>query len=167
MVRTGCYTVIYRRPEGTLKVHAMESDQDAYDELRCYTLAHRDPAFIHQHVVDAFTAQHANDRTKPIALTFSLVGLYLLVQRHFSGRQVQQVHKLLASNKQPWPVFTRPLKTGSITALDVMAAQEGSERDKAIYAWCLSVWEAYHENHLTVVNLLRQCGLDTDMTREP
>jgi hypothetical protein len=49
-------------------------DQDAYDELQCYTLAHADPSFIHQHVVDAFTVQHADERAKPIALTFAPIG---------------------------------------------------------------------------------------------
>jgi hypothetical protein len=30
---------------------AMTSDEEAYNELFCYTLAHGDPSFIHQHVV--------------------------------------------------------------------------------------------------------------------
>jgi hypothetical protein len=42
------------------------SEQQAYDELQCYTLGHSDPGFIHQHVVDAWAAQHADERTKPI-----------------------------------------------------------------------------------------------------
>jgi hypothetical protein len=50
------------------------AEQDAYDELQCYTLAHPDPAFLHQHVVDAWAAQHADERTKPIGLTFVLIG---------------------------------------------------------------------------------------------
>jgi hypothetical protein len=33
--------------------------------------------WFHRHVVDAFTAQHADEQTKPIAVTFALVGLYL------------------------------------------------------------------------------------------
>jgi hypothetical protein len=41
------------------------SEQDAYNELCCYTLAHTGGRFIHQHVVDAFIAQHANEATKP------------------------------------------------------------------------------------------------------
>lgn len=28
---------------------------------QCYTLAHADPSFIHQHVVDAFTAQRMKE----------------------------------------------------------------------------------------------------------
>lgn len=142
----------------TPKTSAMTSEQDAYDELRCYTLAHRDPSFIHQHVVDAFIAQHADAQTKPIALSFSLVGLYLFVEKQLSGRQVQQVHMEFAKHKQPWPVFALPLKRGSITAVDVVATPEGPERDKAIRAWCTSVWGAFHHSRQTVIDLLRQGG---------
>ena len=52
----------------------MSQDDDLYSELGFYTLAHRDPAFIHQVAVDAYTAQSANEATKPIALVFALVG---------------------------------------------------------------------------------------------
>jgi hypothetical protein len=34
----------------------MRSALDVYDELSAYTLRHSDPAFIHQHVVDALAA---------------------------------------------------------------------------------------------------------------
>jgi hypothetical protein len=140
----------------------MTPEQDAYDELRYYTLAHRDPSFIHQHVVDAFTAQHANDQTKPIALTFALVGLYLLVERHFTGKQVQRVHTELANKKQPWPAFTLPSARGSITVHDVVAAPERIERDETIPAWCASVWQAFQlpENRRTLIDLLHERGID-------
>ena len=59
-------------PAGTVP-----SEQGAYDELQCYTLAHGGGTLIHQHVVDAWSAQHADGRTKPIELAFALVGLYL------------------------------------------------------------------------------------------
>lgn len=136
----------------------MASEQDAYDELRCYTLAHRDPSFIHQHVVDAFTAQHADAQTKPIALTFSLIGLYLAVEKQLSGKHVQRVHMQLARHKRSWPAFALPHKRGPITALDVMAVPAGRERDKAIHAWCASVWGAFHLSHQTVIDLLHQHG---------
>ena len=58
----------------------MAVDRAAYDELASYTLAHGDPAFIHQHVVDAFAAQHATDDSKPIGVAFALIGLYLHVE---------------------------------------------------------------------------------------
>jgi len=143
----------------------MPSEQDAYDELRCYTLAHGDPSFIHQHAVDAFTAQSANDQTKPIALCFSLVGLYLFVERQCSGKQVQRVHMKLANEKQPWPVFVLPRERGSITAIDVLAAPTGIQRDEAIRAWCASVWGAFHESRGAVIELLHQRDFD-DRRRE-
>src|SRR5262245_51287656 len=77
--------------------------QDAFHELCYYTLSHRDPSFIHQHVVDAFAAQHSDAGTKPIKLTFTLVGLYLHVEKQFSGKHVQQVHMELARQKRGWP----------------------------------------------------------------
>jgi hypothetical protein len=84
------------------------SERASYDELCAYTLTHGGAAFIHQHVVDAFTAQTADERTKPIALTFALAGLYLHVERQFSGREVQQAHQRLARRKQTWPSFVLP-----------------------------------------------------------
>ena len=126
----------------------MSAEQEAYYELSYYTLAHRDPSFIHQHIVDAFTAQHANEQTKPIGLTFSLVGLYLLIERRYSGRQVQRAHTDLARHKQhDWPAFTLPHDRGSVTVFHVLATPEGPERDAAIHAWCRAVWKAFRDSH--------------------
>ena len=120
------------------------SDVEAYHELCAYTLTHGDPAFIHQHVVDTFAAQNANEQTKPITLTFALAGLHLHVDRQLSGRQVQRVHQWLARKKRPWPAFNLPEKRGSITATAVMVRPAGLERDAAIEAWATEVWAAFH-----------------------
>ena len=137
----------------------MTSERDAYDELQCYTLAHGDPVFIHQHVVDAWAAQHADEQTKPIALTFALVGLYLHVEKGCSGRQVQKMHMQLAERKRNWPSFPLPRDRGSVNASLVIATAAGPERDQAIDAWCASVWEAFRESHEAVVELLKQHGI--------
>jgi hypothetical protein len=39
--------------------------RDAYAELCAYPLSSGDPAFIHQHVVDAFAAQRASAAGRP------------------------------------------------------------------------------------------------------
>ena len=132
----------------------MTAMQDAYDALCAYTLARADAEFIHQHVVDSFTAQQATDRTKPVALTFALVGLYLVVERQRSGRQVQQVHVLLGRRRRRWPTFDLPLDRGAMSAIDVMTYGEGPERDRAIRAWCEDVWAAYAGSHRSVRDLL-------------
>ena len=137
----------------------MSSEREAYDELYCYTIDRGDASFVLQHVVDAFSAQRANEQSKPIGVTFALVGLYLHVERQFTGRQVQLAHMQLARKKQQWPAFVLPVNRGSMTAIDVMAAPAGPQRDAAIHAWCASVWEAFAQNRQAAVDLLRQHGM--------
>jgi uncharacterized protein DUF5946 len=126
---------------------AQINDDDAelqqYHELCAYTLTHPDPAFLHQHVVDAFAAQHANERTKPITLVFALVGLYLHVEKGQSGKQVQHVHTLLARSRKNWPRIDAPLDRGDVTVSDIVRVPAGPARDAMIHTWCASVWAAY------------------------
>jgi hypothetical protein len=145
-------------PHDASSLHDASSSQAAYNELCGYTLTHFGPAFIHQHVVDAFAAQSASEQTKPITLTFALVGLYLHVEKNYSGKQVQRVHMQLARRKREWPSFALPppQDRGGMTAADVIAAPAGPDRDAAIDAWCASVWEAFRDSHRAVADLLRQ-----------
>jgi hypothetical protein len=131
----------------------------ASHELQCYTLGHGGPEFIHQHVVDAWMAQHADERTKPIGLAFALVGLYLHLEKGFSGRQVQLAHMALGRHRKGWPSFPLPATRGAMTATDVMAAPPGPERDRAIGAWCASVWQAYQPSRNAVAALLVEHGI--------
>ena len=131
----------------------------AYHELAYYTLAHPDPAFIHQYIVDAFAAQDAAVETKPIKLTFALVGLFLHIERGYTGRQVQRAHMKLARNKRHWPTFPLPPDRGAITAADVLRTPPGAERDRAIEDWMRSVWDAYRNCHDQVAELVRMEGV--------
>jgi hypothetical protein len=134
----------------------MKGEQDSYNELCYYTLAHGDASFIHQHVVDAFAAQTAKENGKPIKLAFALVGLYLHVEKQFSGRQVQLAHMKLGRVKQAWPAFPLPGERGALTVAKVLAAPAGPERDAMIHQWCASVWEAFSGNREAVASLLRK-----------
>lgn len=107
-------------------------------------------------MVDAFTAQHADQRTKPIAVAFSVAGLYLHVEQGFSGQQVQDAHRQMAREKRSWPAFALPDDRGAVTVRDVVAQPPGIERDQAIDRWCSSVWEAFSINRAVVVDLLRE-----------
>jgi|GEM_PF-706157 len=133
---------------------SMKSEQDLYNELSYYTLAHPDPSFIHQHIVDAYTAQRADESTKPIGVAFALIGLYLYVEKNFTGKQVQWIHMRLAKKQKQWPTFTLPEQRGALTVSDVLAAPPGQGRDEMIRKWCISVWEAWKESRAQIVNLL-------------
>lgn len=139
------------------------SDQDLYDQLAIYTLELRDPEFIHQHIVDAFAVQHAGPGTKPIGLVFGLIGLYLYVEKNFTGRQVQRAHMRLASLHHKWtapPI--PPEQRASIGVADVLAAPPGSLRHAMIRRWCESVWQDWQPNRSQIVALARtELGIDS------
>jgi hypothetical protein len=137
----------------------MDLNTAAYHELCCYTLSHGHPSFIHQHVVDAFAAQDAREEDKPIRLTFALVGLYLHVERGFTGRQAQLAHMKLGRKKRTWPALRVPDDRGAITATTVMAAEPGDQRDEMIRAWAACVWQAFSENRATIELLLNEHGI--------
>ena len=132
----------------------MDAVRAAYDEVYVYSMGR--PGFILQHVVDAFAVQTSNNESKPISVVFGLVGLYLHVEKKFSGRQVQKVHMELGRAKREWPPIHLPDDRGGITVVDVLAASAGPERDLAIENWCSSVWTAFSANRQTIVALLRE-----------
>jgi hypothetical protein len=137
----------------------MPTEREAYDEICAYTLTHGGLEFIHQHVVDAWAAQHATSDGKPIGITFALAGLYLHVEKQRTGREVQRAHMQMAKRKRAWPTFVLPENRGDLTALDVVAASPGLSRDHAIHAWAASVWRAFASNRATVIALLGEFGL--------
>jgi hypothetical protein len=121
----------------------MPPDNPAYNELLFYTLAHPSPDFLHQLAVDAYTAQHADAGTRPMAIVFALLGLYLSVERGVTGRQIQRLHMHLAQRPRDYPRLPLPADRGDLTIHDVLAAPAGAERDAAIHAWCAAVWQPW------------------------
>jgi hypothetical protein len=134
----------------------MISPKEEFNELSLYTLGHPDTLyFIHQHIVDAFQAQTADRSTKPIGLTFSLIGLYLYLEKMYTGRQVQQAHMKLAQHKKEWTMLALPVQRGTITVSDVLKSEPGPTRDLIIKEWCSAVWTAYVKWHEVIAALAR------------
>lgn len=132
-----------------------KSAQEMFYELSYYTVTHPDPSFIHQHAVDAFTAQSADENTKPIAVAFALIGLYLFIEKGFSGKEVQNAHIKLGKYRRKWPKFELPKNRGDITILEVINVPRGPKRDEMINEWCISVWKSYNESHEKVAYLVQ------------
>ena len=139
----------------TSAFRAMASDRELFDELSFYTLAHPDPGFIHQLSVDAYTAQHAEAATKPIAVVFALIGLYLHLEKNFTGKQVQRAHMKMARQRKQWPRLPLPEKHAAVTVADVMAAAPGAERDARIEAWCAAVWAVWEKSRDAIVRIAK------------
>jgi hypothetical protein len=125
----------------------MEAEEELLHKLMYYTLGLGDPAFIHQHVVDAFAVQNATVESKPIAVVFGLIGLYLHLERGFTGRQVQRAHMQLGTPRRTWSMPELPEHRGAIRIGDVLASPPGEGRDIMIDVWCNSVWEACEGLH--------------------
>lgn len=135
----------------------MDEMRAAYDEVYVYTMGR--PGFILQHVVDAFTVQTADAATKPIGVVFGLVGLFLRVEKQFSGHHVQNAHMVLGRRRREWPAVSLPDDRGRMTVRDVLAAPAGAERDRSIDDWCRSVWSACDGNRATIIALLQEYEL--------
>ena len=134
------------------------SEREAYNELQAYTLELRDEAFLHQHVVDAWMLQRADETTKPIGVAFALIGMHLHFEKGFSGKEVQRAHMAMGRRSKTWPRFQLPADRGAVTAMDVMAAPLGPERNRAIEAWSSCVWRAWRDSHSAVAELAKRYG---------
>lgn len=124
-----------------------------YHELSAHTLSDRDPTFPHQLAVDAYAAQHAGPETKPITTAFALIGLYLVNERAFTGRQAQRAHMFLGRERQVWPRFEPPDARGDVTVADVLAAGDAG-RKPALHRWAASAWAAWAHQHERVAALV-------------
>jgi len=78
------------------RFNASRACLDCYHQLIAFTLSLGDRYFIHQVAVDAYAAQHAGPGMKSITASFALIGLYLIFEHGYSGKEVQQAHMLLA-----------------------------------------------------------------------
>ncbi|THU31582.1 hypothetical protein FAM09_28575 [Niastella caeni] len=121
-----------------------------------YTLGHTGGIFIHQHIVDAFTAQNADRHAKPITGFFALAGLYLYLEKNYTGLEVRDAHLQMAKQTKAFPAITLPDDWGALTVCDVLAAPPGADRDEMIRQWCLAVWDAYADEHRMVITITKQ-----------
>jgi len=144
-------------PDGALdeRYHATWACRELLSELTAYTLALRDPGFIHQLAIDAYLAQHVGPHIKPIGIVFALITLHLMCERGFTGRQAQQAHMRLASHWKTWPRFEQTVGTPSpLTVRDVLNAPPGDARTLMLTRWGKAVWEMWRPEHASVAALL-------------
>jgi hypothetical protein len=129
---------------------------ELYGELTVSNISEADINFSAQHCVDAYAAQHVSKRMKPITIAFSLIGLYLAIEKGYTGRQVQLAHMELGRKKFPWPEFKPPNEPGSINISNVLQAKPGEERKVMIKQWAASVWHSWEKEHDWTKNIVDQ-----------
>ncbi len=120
---------------------------DAYYDLTCQTLVQRDASFIHQHAVDAYAAQHTGPQMRPITTVFALIGLYLAVEKGYTGRRVQMAHMQIARRKRDWPRLAPPERHGDLTVMDVLRTRTNDGEREMLLRWAASVWKSWEDRH--------------------
>lgn len=128
--------------------------RDLINELSAYTLSLNDDWFIHQLVVDTYAAQHAIKIQKGITTSFALIGLYLVYELEFTGRQVQRMHMNIANKRADWPKFDSPTSNWPLTVDDTLKVSEGDKRDLVIKKWGELVWQIWRKQHLAEIKSL-------------
>ena len=125
----------------------IKTELQLFHELSFYSLAHPNKEyFIHQHVVDAYAVQYLNPETKIIKSVYGLLGLCLFLEYDFTGKEVQNVHVSLSSDKSDWPKIQYAVEPIDFSIQSIMNASEGKERDQKIRQWCEEVWKAHKVN---------------------
>ena len=132
---------------------------DLYWELSAFTLGLSDTTFPHQHVVDAYAAQHVGPGMKPITAAFALIGLYLAFERGYTGRQVQLVHMAIARKRHAWPSFEPPPARAALTVRDVLRSVKAQSYKTPIMDWARSVWDMWQQEHERIGLLIEEAGL--------
>lgn len=125
-----------------------------YDELVAFTQNSGDKEFIQQTAFDSYTAQHLAPKMKPIGGAFALIGLYLVFERGYTGKQVQLAHMVLAKTRRQWPAFTLPKGKASLTAADVVIGLTGDNYRQRINTWAKAVWDLLKPGHERVADLI-------------
>jgi hypothetical protein len=152
----GCgVTLPSSNQEMDTEFHASAACRQLCYELSYYTLSLHDEYFIHQLVVDTYAAQHADEHAKPIRTAFALIGLYLVCEKGYTGKQVQDAHKKLADQSKIWPIFSIPQKKARLTVADVLARSD-EEKVSAIQEWCQSVWEIWKDEIQAIEELVNK-----------
>jgi hypothetical protein len=86
---------------------------------------------------------------------FAVMGLYLYLEKNFTGRQVQLAHMRMARQRKNWPQLPLPSRQSDIGVSDVISAEPGSLRDAMIRKWCAAVWEVWQESRPQIAELAK------------
>ncbi len=101
----------------------------------------------HQLAVDAYGAQHAGAPSPPIATAFGLIGLYLALERGWSGTAVRGAHQYLAQRHSTWPRFRGRADGSVLTVAEVAGAIAPDDHANRVQAWARSVWDSWAPEH--------------------
>lgn len=84
---------------------------------------------------------------RPITAVFALIGLYLAVERGYTGREVQLAHMKIARRRRDWPRLEPPEGRGDLTVMDILLAATDAEKEEALMRPTASVRQTREDRH--------------------
>jgi hypothetical protein len=80
-------------------------------------------------------------------VVFGLIGLYLALEKGYTGKQVQLAHMRIAGTRKVWPHQVPPGQQADLTVMDVLQAGTDEEKDAMIRKWMAAVWVSWADRH--------------------
>jgi siderophore synthetase component len=62
----------------------------------------------------------------------------------------------LAAQRKEWPRLEPPARAGRLNVLDVLLADEGSQREERLWEWAREVWQSWQQSHEWVKTTVRE-----------
>ncbi len=125
-----------------------------YTLLLTKTATH--PVFnsVRQMANDAYAAQHIGDQADKRAnqsANLHLIGLYLALEKNYTPDKIIAFRELAGTEKSWWPPIVQRKNPTWLTIQDVMGAKDDEQTCAAIKDWGQQVWDAYHDDHATII----------------
>ncbi|MEH3159364.1 MAG: DUF5946 family protein [Sphingomonas taxi] len=116
-----------------------------------------DPAMmaVHRFTVDAYAVQHPGipERRSTQSVWVHLASLYLTLERGLSHGFARKVIGILANEAEDFVWLDPPADLGSVTIVDVAAADTPTAHIAAVQAWAGAAWTAWQPHHATIAAL--------------
>ncbi len=135
-------------------VGAIPACWHVYTNLLAQEFTNPDFFKIHRITVDAYLAQHIGDQQDRRARQSSnlhIISLYLYFEKKLSTNMVLNFLKKATENKHDWPAIFQLREANWKTILDILETKNASDHIKQITEWGRSVWDAYTDQHPTII----------------
>lgn len=145
---------------GPLEKHGRRNASEAcwqlYGEVAAHELANLATlGRLHQLMVDTYGAQHAGGSGESrLGVAFALIGLSLALDHGWSGTDVRDAHRYLATTAGDWPAFAPPTRRASLTVYGVALAASPDEHADLIDRWAADVWASWQPAYADVAALI-------------
>ena len=130
-------------------MHSSPACWRAFGQVLAREYSSADYSDVHRLSVDAYAVQHPGDNSRQAiqSVGVHLVRLCLFLERGLAPREANDAMLRAARRKAGYTWLERPATLGSVTVVDVVAAQSVEQHRTAVHAWARSAWDAWSIHH--------------------